>query len=205
MTPRAARPTFMLTLQSTCGCNPIRSLRALLKTALRRHGMRAVNVRELSPKSPKSVAKTDVPPARRHLKLQTKKEMEMAKRDDVFPDKYLKAEHLGGKPFKVTIEAAPLQPLKNPQSGEESMKTVLYFRGSKKVLPLNRTNWDSVANICGDDSDDWPGKQIELYPDRTPLGGKTVDCIRIRPAGEKKSTAAAKAPSAEDMNDEIPF
>ena len=66
----------------------------------------------------------------------------MAKRDDVFPSKYMKASDLGGEPLTVTIVSAPLETLKNPE-GKEQTKTVLYFRGSKKLLPLNITNWDS--------------------------------------------------------------
>ena len=46
------------------------------------------------------------------------------------------------------------------------------------------TNFDAVADICGADTDGWPGCQIELYPSKTQMGGKTVDCIRVRAAGE---------------------
>jgi hypothetical protein len=41
------RPTFVVTLQATPGHDPIRGLRWLLKIALRRFGLRAVNVREV--------------------------------------------------------------------------------------------------------------------------------------------------------------
>ena len=36
----------------------------------------------------------------------------MAKRDEVFPSKYLKASDLNGKPITVTIESAVLETLK---------------------------------------------------------------------------------------------
>ena len=80
-----------------------------------------------------------------------RKDLEM-KRDDVFPSKYLKAADLNGKPVTVTIKSAPYETLKNPE-GKEQGKTVLYFVGGKKALPLNVVNWDSVAAICGDDTD----------------------------------------------------
>ena len=101
------------------------------------------------------------------------------KRDEVFPSKYLKAADLNGKPVTVTIKSAPYEPFKNPE-GKEQSKTVLYFVGGKKALPLNIVNWDSVAEICGDDTDAWPGHQLELYPTVTQMGAKTVPCIRIR-------------------------
>jgi hypothetical protein len=85
----------------------------------------------------------------------TEKESKMPKRDDVFPSKYLKCADLKGKPITVTIERAPIETLKGPD-GREDTKNVLHFAGAKKTLPLNRTNWDSIAEITGeDDSDNW--------------------------------------------------
>ena len=140
----------------------------------------------------------------------------MAKRDDVFPSKYLKAADLGGKPLTVTIENAPLEELKSAE-GKSQTKTVLYFKKAKKMLPLNRVNWDAVADVTGeDDSENWAGHKIELYPTTTEMKGKMVDCIRIRPPEQpelpktkqkplKKSGAAEKPPLSEEMSDEIPF
>jgi len=85
-------------------------------------------------------------------------------------------------PDFVTIESAPLEVLKNPE-GKEQHKTVLYFKGAKKALPLNVSNWDAVAEICGEDTDDWSGGKIELYATKTHMGGKVVDCIRVRANG----------------------
>lgn len=139
----------------------------------------------------------------------------MAKRNDVFPSKYLKAADLSGKPLTVTIVSAPLETLKNTE-GKEQTKTVLYFRGTKKLLPLNMTNWDSVADVTGEaDSAAWAGCEIELYPAKTEMKGKTVDCIRIRapeqpksPTKQKPSATGTKRPIQkpnDDMDDAIPF
>jgi hypothetical protein len=138
--------------------------------------------------------------------------MTMAKRDDVFPSKFLRAADLSGKPITVTIESAPLETLKSPE-GKEQTKTVLYFKKTKKALPLNVTNWDAVADIAGDDSDDWPGHKVELYPTTTEMKGKTVDCIRIRPPAQRELPKIKQKPPApkppipvgEEMDDEIPF
>ncbi len=126
------------------------------------------------------------------------------KRDDVFPGKYLKAADLKGKARVVEIDHAPLETLKNTK-GEEQQKIVLYFIGLKKAMPLNMTNFDAVADICGDDTEFWPGQKIELYPTTTQMGGKTVDCVRIRRPRELPSPpAASRTPSAE-FDDDIPF
>ena len=133
----------------------------------------------------------------------------MAKREEDFPSKYLKAADLNRKPITVTIETAALETLKSLE-GSEQTKTILGFKGAKKTLPLNATNWDAVAATTGeDDSDRWPGHAIELYPTTTSMQGKTVDCIRIRPPAQRELRAPqspeSKPVPPADMDDEIPF
>lgn len=131
------------------------------------------------------------------------------KKSEAFPSRFLSAADLGGKPITVTIRSTTRETLKN-REGKESEKTVLHFAGAKKGLALNLTNWDAVAQICGEDSDDWSGGKITLYPDRVQMGGKMVDAIRVRPPeGElsmkKSALPPAPTPVAEEMSDEIPF
>ena len=134
----------------------------------------------------------------------------MAKREEVFPSKYLKAADLNGKPITLTITAATLEPMKT-LDGKEQTKTVLSFKGAKKTLPLNVTNWDAVALATGeDDSDNWPGHAVELYPTTTSMQGKSMECIRIRAPAQRELRAPSKpkpnpAPPADDMGDNIPF
>jgi len=118
----------------------------------------------------------------------------MPTRDDLFPSKHLKYTDLNGKPAVVEIEKAPTETFKDTNSGKEQHKTVLYFKGASKDLPLNMTNWDACAKICGPDTDDWAGHAIELYESETTMGGKTVGCIRIRPPSKKKPSKAALPP-----------
>jgi len=133
------------------------------------------------------------------------------KKSDVFPSKYLKCEDLGGKPVTVQITSAPLETLKSPD-GKEQSKIVLYFLSAKKTLPLNLSNFDSVAEICGEDTDTWPGRTIVLYPTKTQMGGKTVDCVRIRAPQQPETGRPAVAPAPvvaavteADPSDSIPF
>jgi hypothetical protein len=130
------------------------------------------------------------------------------KRDDLFPSKYLKASDLKGRPRVLQVKDAPIETLKNPK-GEEQRKAVLYFSSTKKSLPLNLTNFDAVAAIAGDDTQNWKGAKLELYPDKTTLGRDIVDCIRIRRPSEKPPiTAPATEPTdetADEFDEEIPF
>jgi len=129
------------------------------------------------------------------------------KRDDLFPSKYLKCADLKGTPRTVRIKHATVETLKNTK-GEEQRKVVLYLAGTKKALPLNLTNYDSVAAIAGDEeTNNWSGVHLELFPSTTALGGKTVDCIRVRkPQGMSVAPPSeAATPEDDDLNDSIPW
>jgi len=126
------------------------------------------------------------------------------RRGDVFPSKYLSAADLADKPRVLEIASAPLETLKS--NGGEQNKIVVYFKNAKKSLPLNRVNFDSIADIVGDDETDrWPGTRVEVYPTTTEIQGKTVACIRIRAPQELPLAAAKPKPPEDDLADEIPF
>src|SRR5262249_52811200 len=129
-------------------------------------------------------------------------------RDDVFPSRFLKCADLNGKSAVLTIKSASLEKLKNG-NGEEETKTVIYFEKAKKGLILNRTNWDKIAELTGeDDSDNWPGSRVEVFPATTEMRGKTVDCIRVRAPAQQELPKPKPAPAptpASEMDDEIPF
>ena len=60
------------------------------------------------------------------------------------------------------------------------------------------------------DTNSWAGHKVELYPTKTQMGGRTVDCIRVRtPAVPTARKEAAKPPAkyalGEEMNEDIPF
>jgi hypothetical protein len=135
----------------------------------------------------------------------------MVSKSEAFPSKYLKASDLGDQPAIATIKVAALENIKG-FDGKEQPKVVCYFSKHFKPLPLNRTNFDSIMDIAGsDETDDWAGTKIELYPSETAMNGKILDCIRIRKPNEPaklkraaKGDDAKKPTLAEEMDDEIP-
>jgi hypothetical protein len=127
----------------------------------------------------------------------------MVTMSEAFPSKYLKASDLADGPVVATIKVAALEQIKG-FNGQETTKVVLYFAKKLKPLPLNRTNFESVMDICGsDDSDNFPGTKIELYASKTSMNGRVMDCARIRApgAGEKPK----KAVVSEDDDEKPPF
>lgn len=120
------------------------------------------------------------------------------KAGDVFPGQYLKAADLGGKRVPVVVDR-----VEGEEIGGEH-KAVMYFRGKDKGLVLNKTNWSMLEEITGkEDSDDWDGTRIVLYPAKTDYQGKRVDCIRIDPPPAGSQPAPPPPPPADD--DEVPF
>lgn len=93
---------------------------------------------------------------------------------DAFPSKWLKASDLQGRAHKVVIGDVVMEDVGD---GE---KPLLYFKGKKKGLVLNKTNAEVIASYFGDEMDMWSDREIEIYPDKTHYQGKLVDCIRVR-------------------------
>jgi hypothetical protein len=114
-------------------------------------------------------------------------------RDELFPSKYIKAADLGGKPLVVTIKSATVEALNNPNGGGQQDKLLLGFVNQPKKLVCNVTNFNSIADLHGDETDGWPGKRIELYPTKASVGGKSFDAVRVR------------APVGDALNDKINF
>lgn len=116
---------------------------------------------------------------------------------EVFKSSYLKKAHLprdtvaritGFREEEVRTETGP------------EMKWVLAFDGELPPLVLNQTNWDTIEQMHGLNSDDWLGKRITLYVDPSiPFGTERKGGIRIRPE-------APKAPTSDTpTEEEIPF
>ena len=91
---------------------------------------------------------------------------------------YLKADDLKGKTVLVKINNIEVHEFEN--EGKKKKQIVLSFVGKEKVLGLNVTNANSIAKILGDDTDEWLGGEIKIYPTTTDFGDKkNVPCIRV--------------------------
>ncbi len=112
-----------------------------------------------------------------------------------FPSTYLKAGDLGGQPRIVTVRTCVMEEL--GQGKDKEKKPVLYFEKGPKGLVLNVTNANTITKVYGDDTANWTGKPIEIYPTQTEFRGDMVDAIRVRvPDAEPSATTAAVPPAA---------
>jgi hypothetical protein len=98
----------------------------------------------------------------------------MAKISEQFSNAYLKTEDFDSKGTVLVVSSVGTDDI----GGDE--KLVVHFDNEDKGLPLNKTNALAIADICGDDTDDWRGKSIEVYRDTTMFNGKRTPCLRVR-------------------------
>ncbi len=114
-----------------------------------------------------------------------------------FPSTYLKAADLQGRRVSVTISSVRVEEV------GDGHKPVVFFSGKDKGVVLNKTNATMIAEITGtDETDEWTGKSIVLYPTKTDFQGKRVDCIRVDYPTNGK---AKPAPLPEPDEDTVPF
>lgn len=122
---------------------------------------------------------------------------------DAFPSKYLSAPDLNGGNARVVMQNVEIEKI-----GDDT-KPVLYFKGKQKGLALNKTNSKTIADVYGDEMDDWAGQEIILFPVMTDFQGKQVEAIRVRAPQPKDNprpaARSAARPSSADMGrDDLP-
>ena len=119
------------------------------------------------------------------------------KRNEALPGKYLAKEDFD-PPRVVEIQKVAIEEIEGGGSVEN--KPILYFKGSRRGIVLNGTNWDLIVKITGkDDSDDWYGAQIEVYHDPSiRFGPRKVGGIRVR---APQTTGAVNSAPEDDEPD----
>ena len=137
--------------------------------------------------------------------------------NEEFPSKYLKSGDLQGAAVKVKISNI----LSEDIGGDR--KLIMYFAGKTKGMVLNKTNARTIADVYGDDTDNWIGGLIEVFAMKVDFQGRMVDGLRVRiprqaparasvapNARERAMASANDAPPPvaaydDGLDDEIPF
>ena len=96
--------------------------------------------------------------------------------NQAFPSKYLKASDLEGQRATVTISSATQEEL----GGD--LKVILYFQGKEKGMVLNKTNAYTISAMYGPITDNWIGRQIELFATMVTFQGQPVPALRVAPS-----------------------
>ena len=135
--------------------------------------------------------------------------------------RYLKAADLK-QDKKFRIKAVTEETFE--REGGKERKLVVWFTNDERGLVLNRSNNRTLRGAFDDDTANWVGKVIAVFPTTTEFRGKMVPALRVRIPPPKQAAAAApsgngaaqiadpeiepdhpvKSPS-NDINDDIPF
>lgn len=123
------------------------------------------------------------------------------------PKDMLYAYDLDGRDVTVEISRVVGGELTGEQ-GRKTKKPIAHIAGKTKKLALNNTNCATIEQLTGTaDYEKWAGVRVTLFPTTTSFGGKTVECIRIRPYPPKdkpsKGGKDAKPDVAQQIADEM--
>jgi hypothetical protein len=105
------------------------------------------------------------------------------KLNEMFPHKYATGEDLAGKAVTVTITRIVAERMRPNQASPEVEKFVIYFQETKRGVVLGRPLAKQIAQITGqDDTDNWPGHKVTLYPEAVTVAGVNRVAIRAKAA-----------------------
>lgn len=126
-----------------------------------------------------------------------------------FPSEFLRAADLQDRTVAVTMEKIEMRDI----GGDH--KPVLFFQGKERGLVLNKTNANTISAVYGDESDNWSGQPLMLFPCMVDFQGRQVQAIRVRvpprqvnqPLAQETPPPASPPPPAHrgTPDEEIPF
>jgi hypothetical protein len=103
--------------------------------------------------------------------------------------KYLRAEDLVGKTVRVVFD--------------KGLKPVLSFENKQKTLPVNASNFDTLAAAISPRTQDWVGHTITLKGEKVRFKGQLVDSIKVSVPAQTKPKEP-KQTKTDDFDDGIP-
>ena len=100
-----------------------------------------------------------------------------------------------------TIGSVESAEFKN-DDGSAAVKPVLHFQDLPQAFVLNKTNFTALSLMFGEDTKDWIGAKVGLYPSRVDFKGKTMPTIKVR---RPQKAAAAAALGGHPFDDDVQF
>ena len=140
--------------------------------------------------------------------------------DDLYGTRYLSASEVR-KPVSATIERIDEEDFARPGEAPR-VKKVLYVRGGKKGIVLNKTNANNLASAFGRTFAAWIGQRMIIRAEPTMFAGKPTMGLRLYSADgvaqpqssqqqpqpqpqQPQQQPPSKALPPNEFNDEIPW
>jgi hypothetical protein len=171
-----------------------RRLRRMLKTALRRDQLRAIDVRE---RTATKISRCSTAQAVRTTQGRRKGDLKMKM------TKYASASFIGTD----DVEAGPIRGTIAAVDHGSYDKAVITFSNGMR-FSLNKTNVGTLIGVWGDESDDWVGERLELFLGTVRYKNEDQPSVLVRPlvraAGEKKvKPPKPKSGPSADIDDPV--
>jgi hypothetical protein len=104
----------------------------------------------------------------------------MATLNDFFPSPWMKGDDFA-EPVVATLKSVSPEQFEG-DGGEMETKAVARFEETAKALILNKTNFQMLASITGEqDTDNWTGIQVTLRAEKVAAFGKVHNAVRVYP------------------------
>ena len=105
------------------------------------------------------------------------------KLNDLFPRKYATGEDLAGKSVTLTISHLRQEKMIPTPGAAPVEKWVVFFKEAQKGIVLSKTLAFQISKAVGsEDTDDWVGKKITIFPEEVMVAGKPRTAIRAKAA-----------------------
>ena len=110
---------------------------------------------------------------------------------------FLKVDDVRAGPLRETIANIKIGKYDKPD---------MYLE-SGGCLSLSATNTHTLIRAYGPNSDDWIGKELELYVGEIEFQNKPIDAVLVRPISPPLAAAERTKPATahDEMDDEIPY
>ena len=109
--------------------------------------------------------------------------------------KYFKATEF---PKEIVVTIKSVDRIEFENDGVKTPKPVLSFEETPQGLVVNKTNFTALSMMFGEETNDWTGAKVALYPSRVDFKGKSMPTIKVR----RPQKAAA---TGHPFNDDVAF
>jgi hypothetical protein len=118
--------------------------------------------------------------------------------ETLFPRRYANGADLTGKTPTLVIDSVVLEEMHSQPGSPATRKPVIYFQRATKGIVLTPTLARQIAAIHGTETDNWPGKTVQLYTESIRVAGQVREAIRARRAPNGPSETPASLQDTEE-------
>lgn len=106
--------------------------------------------------------------------------------DQLYPGTFIKAGEMHGKPVTLTIKSVAQESIEG-DDGTEKLKVVITFVEIGRKWIANKTNGLRLRAMFGNDSDDWIGKRVTIFPEHNSMS-ESGFAIRVKGSPDLERT-----------------